>query len=248
MVGSLYKQNQKRAVRIAALAIIYIVAGIAIAVSITAIWGAFHKVGSFAARSQNESRLTLLVFFGVVTVLTIAVPAEFWERSRAQEKDRFLTATDPVVQLENHRELFDSLDMEIKRSNRTQRPFAFLRIQIDGLQRINSERGHLVADKAVCRLAQVLQSHCRELDTVVRHGGNGFALVLPEAGPETVRQVTQRIRGRFAGHRELPSLSISIGAAVFGEDGKSIETLLEAAGRELYDVDGVASPQTSLCA
>jgi diguanylate cyclase (GGDEF)-like protein len=248
MFGSSRTQNQKRPSKIAVSAIVSIVAGAAIALTMTAIWGAVHKIAPFAARSQNGSHLTLLVFLGVATLLTIAVPAEFWERQRASEKQGFLATNDQLSELEDRRELFDSIEMEIKRSNRTHRPFALLRIQIDDLNRINSEYGDVVADKALCRLAQVLQAHCRELDTVVRYGDDEFAIVIPEAGPETVRQVTRRIRERFAGGRELPPLTINIGAARFGEDGKSIDVLLEAADRALYDVKGIASQQTSLCA
>jgi diguanylate cyclase (GGDEF)-like protein len=247
MVGGLDTQNQKRPKKIVVSAIVYIVAGAGIAVSLTAIWGALYGESLFAAGSQNGSHLTLVVFLGAVTVLTIALPVEFWERHRAEETEGFLGAFDPRIELENRRELFDSLEMEIKRSTRTQRPFAFLRIRINDMNRINNEHGHLVADRAQCRLAQVLQAHCRELDTVVRYGGE-FAIVIPEAGPETVRRVTARIRERFAGGRELPLVTISIGAAMFGEDGKSIDTLLQAAEHELYDAKEIVSPQTSKCA
>jgi diguanylate cyclase (GGDEF)-like protein len=248
MVGSIDKQNRKRPVKIVVLAIVYIVAGAAIAISLTSIWSTLQKWGPLAAKSQNGSLLTLLFFLGVVTLLTMAVPAELWERQRAQEKEQFPAENDPLIELENRRELLDSLEMEIKRSNRSQRPFAFLRLQVDGLERINSEHGQRVSDRAICWLAQVLQTSCRELDTVVRYGGDEFAIVIPEAGPETVRQVMRRIRERFAGAPELPPLTVGIGAAMFGEDGRSINSLLEAADRELYDVKRTVNLQAGLCA
>jgi diguanylate cyclase (GGDEF)-like protein len=244
LVGSLHKQNQKRPTKLVVLTIIYV----AIALSITGIWCALHKSTMLVASSQNGSRSTLLVLLGVVTVLTIAAPAGLVERRRAEERELFPLANGPLTEPENRRELFYSLEMEIKRSNRSQRPFAFLRIQIDDLNRINRERGQLVCDKAICQLAHVLQSHCRELDVVVRYGVDEFAIVIPEAGPETVYKVTRRIRERLADDHKLPPFSIRIGAAMFGEDGKSIDTLVEAADRDLYDVKRIAEPETSLCA
>jgi diguanylate cyclase (GGDEF)-like protein len=248
MFGRLDTQNQKRPSKIATSVIVCILAGTTIAVSTTAIWETLHKIASLGARSQNGSHLMLLIFLGVVTVLTIGLPAEFWERQEAKKNERFLLTTDPLADLENRRELFDSLEMEIKRSNRTRRPFAFLLIQIDDLNRVRSQHGDLVAERALCELAEVLQANCRELDTVVRYGSDEFAIVIPEAGPETVRKVTRRIRERFAGGRELPPLVISIGAATFGEDGKTIDTLLEATDRDLYGIKKNAGAEASLCA
>jgi diguanylate cyclase (GGDEF)-like protein len=241
MVGSLHNQNQKRPTKIAVLAAVYV----AIAVSMAATWGALHSLGVI---SQNSSHSMLRVLLGVVTVLTLAAPAGLLERQRADEREPLAAANDPRRESENRRELFDSLDMEIKRSNRSQRPFAFLRIQIDDLNRINIEHGQLIGDKAICRLACVLQSHCRELDTVVRYGRAEFAVVIPEAGPETVSKVTRRIRERLAGDHKLPPLSIRIGAAMFADDAKSIDTLLESADPELYEMKPILDRETSLCA
>jgi diguanylate cyclase (GGDEF)-like protein len=138
--------------------------------------------------------------------------------------------------LGNYRNLFDALNSEIKRSDRTRRPFAFLLMDMDGLKQINDQHGHLAGDRALCRLAQVLQSQCRELDTAARYGGDEFALVIPEAGADAALRVATRIHARLAGDGEFPRISVSIGMAVFPQDGKSIDTLLLAADRDLYDL------------
>lgn len=241
MVGSLDKQGQKRPKKIVVLAIIYI----GIAVWIAAIWGALH---SFAAGSQNNSHLMLLVFFGAITVLTIAAPAGFLERQRMEKQERFPIANHPAPESENRRELLRMLDVEIKRSNRTKRPFALLRIQVDDLNRINNERGHLARERALRLFAEVLQSNCRELDTVVRYGSYEFAVLLAEADPDTLGNVSRRIRQRLASDRKAPFFPIRIGAAVFGTDGKSVDSLLDGADPEFYDMKRFADSEKSLCA
>jgi diguanylate cyclase (GGDEF)-like protein len=85
-------------------------------------------------------------------------------------------------------------------------------------------------------LAQVLQLQCRELDTAARYGGDEFALVIPEAGADAARRVAARIHERLASDGEFPRISVSIGSAVFPKDGRSIDTLLLAADRDLYDL------------
>ena len=86
------------------------------------------------------------------------------------------------------------------------------------------------------RLSEVLRNHCRSLDTAARYGGDEFALILPETGPEAARQVAQRIEARLARDEEKPQLAASIGIAVYPMDGNTVETLLSAADRGLYQV------------
>jgi len=72
------------------------------------------------------------------------------------------------------------------------------------------------------------------MDTAARYGGDEFALVLPEAGAEAARRVGQRICERLAGDGLEPAITVSVGAAVFPEDGRTMEDLLRTADQALY--------------
>ena len=154
---------------------------------------------------------------------------------------------DPLTGLANYRKLVDELDVEIKRYSRTGRSFAILLLDLDGLKTINDTHGHLSGNQALCRLARVLRVHSRDIDTAARHGGDEFALILPEAEREAARQVAQRISDGLADDGEQPTLSVSIGVAVCPENGDKVEILLGAADRDLYEMkrrarSKVASP------
>jgi diguanylate cyclase (GGDEF)-like protein len=200
-----------------------------------AIWGTFHGYGPFVRRTPNESLLLLQAFVGVVAVMTIALAAVVAELQRAEEKARELALSDPLTGLANYRKLIDTLDAEINRFGRTERSFAVLLLDLDGLKRINDRHGHLVGSRALCRLAEVLRVHCRSVDTPARYGGDEFALILPETGKEAALRVAHRISQRLAEDGESPRLSVSIGAAVYPGDGETIEKLLDAADRTLYE-------------
>jgi len=143
-------------------------------------------------------------------------------------------ASDPLTGLANYRCLVDVLDSEIKRSKRTSREFALLLFDMDGLKLINDRHGHFVGSQALCRLADVLSSCCRDIDTSARFGGDEFALVLPETNEKAAELVAQRICENLAKDGKGPSLSVSVGVAVYPQDGKTIEELLCGADSGLY--------------
>ncbi len=179
--------------------------------------------GPFARPSPNESLLLLQTFLGLKVVMTLAFAAEVSERRRQEEHTKLLSVTDPLTGLANYRLLLDRIDLEIKRYGRTGRPFSILLLDLDGLKKINDAYGHVAGSRALCRIADVLRSHCREVDTPARYGGDEFALILPETPLEQAHQVA-----------ETPRISASIGVAEYPDDGQTIEHILGAADEALY--------------
>jgi diguanylate cyclase (GGDEF)-like protein/PAS domain S-box-containing protein len=149
---------------------------------------------------------------------------------------RRLAASDSLTGLANYRHLVDVLDLEIKRSNRTNRQFSLLFFDMDGLKRINDRHGHMVGSQALCRLADVLVSCCRGIDTPARFGGDEFAVVLPETNAEEANLVARRICERIANDGNEPKLSVSAGVAVYPNNGDTIEKLLREADSALYSM------------
>jgi diguanylate cyclase (GGDEF)-like protein len=199
-----------------------------------AIWGTLKGLGPFAIGSKNDSLLLLQVFMGIVSTMTLALAAMSAERKRVEEQVRSLAVTDSLTGLANYRMLVDTLDGEIRRFGRTDRPFAVLLLDMDGLKQINDTYGHLTGSRALCRLADILRVHCRSMDTAARYGGDEFAIVIPEADLEDARRVMQRIQNRVARDSEHPPFTVSIGLAVYPADGGTRDALLVAADNALY--------------
>ena len=99
---------------------------------------------------------------------------------------------------------------------------------------MNDSYGHLVGSKALCRVAGVLRVNSRSIDTAARYGGDEFALILPETGANAAREVAARICDRVERDGELPPISVSVGFAVYGKDGQTLESLVGAADQALY--------------
>jgi diguanylate cyclase (GGDEF)-like protein len=199
-----------------------------------AIWGTLHGFGPFASGTKNESLLLLQAFLGVGAVMTMVLASEVAERRRSERDARILAGVDRLTGLGNYRKLIDTLEMEIKRAERSKRTFVFVLMDLDGLKRINDIYGHPVGNRALCRLANVLQIHCRSIDTPARYGGDEFAVILPECGMEFARAVADRLSERLANDGELPELAVSIGFSVWPHSGRSAEELIRDADRALY--------------
>ncbi len=161
------------------------------------------------------------------------------ERKRAEEQAQLLAVTDPLTGLGNYRRLLDVLHAEIERSRRTQRPFAVLLLDLDGLKKINDRYGHVAGSRALCRVGGVLRLFCRAIDTAARYGGDEFAVILPETTASAAGFVASRIRERIATDSEQPAFSASIGVAVYPQHGETIEALLQTADRGLYEMKPV---------
>jgi len=156
------------------------------------------------------------------------------DQARLFDQVRSMAVSDPLTGLANYRRLVSVLEAELDRSRRTQRPFSIVLLDMDGLKLINDHYGHLTGSRSLVRLGKILRNHSRAIDTPARYGGDEFALVLPEAGPDIATRVVSRIRERLAAESESPALSVSAGVAAYPEDGDTPEKLLGAADRALY--------------
>ncbi len=204
--------------------------------SAIAIRGTVLGFGPFVRDAPNESLLLLQAFMGVVSVMTLILTAAVSERKRVEAQLRHLSVSDALTGLGNYRQLTTVLEAEIQRSQRTERRFAVVFLDVDRLKQINDRHGHVVGSRALCRVAEALHGSCRAVDTAARFGGDEFALVLPEADAAAAERVVQRIGERLAQDSERPRVAASLGVAVYPQDGETVEALLGAADRVLYQM------------
>jgi diguanylate cyclase (GGDEF)-like protein len=202
--------------------------------SLVATWGTVHGFGPFARPSQNTSLLLLQSFMATVSLTIMVLAAESTEHSRAQEHVQRLAGSDPLTGLANYRRIVETIDTEIKRYGRTCKPFSLALFDLDQLKKINDTHGHLVGSRALCRLAEIIHLHSREIDLAARYGGDEFVLILPETNAEAARHVANRISTRLRSDSEMPPLSVSSGVAAYPDDGQTLDELLQTADRDLY--------------
>jgi len=150
-----------------------------------------------------------------------------------------LAITDSLTGLYVRRYFSERAAEEAKRSKRHKFNFAFLLFDIDDFKRANDTYGHLVGDVVLKEIGRIIKESVREIDLACRYGGEEFALVLPETGPESAKVVAERIRKKveaytFKAYDETVRLTISVGAASYPQDSADFAGLIEKADAALY--------------
>ena len=147
---------------------------------------------------------------------------------------------DPLTGAFNRRHFEIIAEKETAQSVRHDRPFAILMIDIDHFKKYNDLHGHSAGDRALFIFADHIRRHTRAADWLFRMGGEEFLLLLREAEPEAAELKAQRLLDGVAkmqidlNGQILPSITASIGMAMFHGQEKSIEQTLSQADQALY--------------
>lgn len=190
-----------------------------------------------AERLLSEIQISLAVFFGAAIIAALAfINYEFSIKERLEEQIRNLALTDPLTGLGNYRRVEKAFEAEANWFRRAGRPCAVLQLDLDGLKKINDTRGHLAGSRALCRLADAIRCECRAVDTAVRYGGDEFVIILPGEKAASALSLASRISDRIMNDKEDPPLSFGHGAAACPDDGETLNELLAAADRALYEM------------
>jgi diguanylate cyclase (GGDEF)-like protein len=146
--------------------------------------------------------------------------------------------TDYLTGLPNARSLFLQLDRELARCKRDNSSLTVMVGDMDGFKQINDRFGHLEGNRVLRLFAQALKDTCREYDYVARMGGDEFVVIAPGLPTDAAAKKAYQLRelAKQAGFEVCAEeiLSLSVGQAVFPDDGKDAEALLAEADRRMY--------------
>jgi diguanylate cyclase (GGDEF)-like protein len=201
-------------------------------------------IGAVIGIDPQPSKTTPSLGAGLVMSLRgiLEPPAIALDNALALQKSEALSVTDDLTLLANSRYLNQVLRRETKRAMRSARPLSMLFLDLDGFKQVNDNHGHLAGSKALVEAGAVIRGCARETDVVARFGGDEFALILPDTGPEGAKAVAMRIRDRIRATKFLTSdglavrLTASIGVATLPDAAQTAEDLLRVADSAMYKV------------
>ncbi len=162
-----------------------------------------------------------------------------------------LAVTDNLTKCYNRQYLAKRLPAELERATRYEDNVALILIDVDKFKSINDTWGHDTGDIVLRRIADICRECVRDVDTVVRYGGDEFVILLPSTDSDGALQVANRICNdvnntpvESDGNTIRTSVSAGVHASLKGiEDGKN---LLNRADRAMYTAKKAGGNQVSL--
>ncbi|MEU1747924.1 diguanylate cyclase [Micromonospora arida] len=203
-------------------------AGAAAALGVLAL---YDRLG--ADEFDDDDLATLRTFAGHAAVAV--------DNVRVHEEAQRLSLTDPLTGLWNYRYLRESIRREVERASRFGRMLSVLALDLDRFKDVNDTYGHAAGDTVLAEFARRVRGEIREVDLAFRQGGEEFVLLLPETDARGAAIVAERLG---AAVRDTPIaveayagpvlVTVSVGIAVYPDNGSTGREVLEAADDALY--------------
>lgn len=163
------------------------------------------------------------------------------EHKQLLEEARAEADRDPLTGLLNHRAFHKRLEEEVEGAHRSGTSLAIAVLDLDNFKFFNDAYGHAVGDEVLRRVAGVLRDACRGGDTLARFGGDEFALLMPDIGPDTTADGVQaRLAAGLGGIRWRPPgagcaipIALSAGVALFPAEAPTRLAVMQIADERL---------------
>lgn len=187
--------------------------------------------GSFDPTAIAGVVATRFALYGI-TALVLGAFAE--AHYAVQTNLRNLATMDPLTKVANISRFYEEMGL----LEQAMSDFSVMVIDVDELKALNDRHGHIVGSSAIQAVANALRRVVRGTDCVARYGGDEFVVILKGADRAGTQIVVNRLQETLS-EEELPSapgvrVNVSVGVALYGEDGTTAEELLRVADEAMY--------------
>lgn len=211
-------------------------AGVLTAVSGFVLWGAVFPTAAllqlFAPAVKVESEVWNIPKYLVAMGMILTLLEDQIERST------YLAYHDELTDLPNRRLLEDRLDQALAQANRTESKVGVFVLDLDHFKEVNDTFGHRVGDIALREVVARLGSRLRASDTLARSGGDEFTVVSQVDNAEGARVLLSALESALSDPilvaDEQVRTGLSIGLALYPDDGSNPDQLYAAADRAMY--------------
>jgi len=194
---------------------------------------------------QWEKENIPLRFIGTQTDITQQKLTERQLRSQLNEIEqlqdelRQQALHDPLTGLFNRRHLTETLDRELSRAQREGKPTSIVIMDIDHFKNINDSYGHLIGDKFLITIANLIKKQVRGSDIACRYGGEEFLLILPGITAQDAFKRAEELRVmcsdiHISQDNKEVRVTMSMGVATFPTHATNTDELLIKADKALY--------------
>lgn len=183
-----------------------------------------------AAESFTEMDMAILSSIGAFTGIAA-------ENAFLHQKVKELAMIDSLTGINNRHYFNEIFNREVERVIRYSQTICILMMDVDGLKAINDNHGHLVGDRVLCAVADILKSSVRESDIVARFGGDEFVILMPLADESKGLELSRRIQELIDQWNEkslIPGVKLGLSVGVHAAGPENVDNILLNADQELY--------------
>ncbi|HSE69805.1 MAG TPA: EAL domain-containing protein [Nocardioidaceae bacterium] len=199
-------------------------------------------------RRGSGDRHRLAVGFAHLLASTVGAARSLEKERRRVEQTYHRATQDGLTLLGNRWLLSQSGNHTLSVLQSQGRTAALLLFDLDDFKRVNDTLGHDAGDQVLAEMGRRLRRGIRDSDLAVRLGGDEFAVLTGELpGTEDAEHLATRLLGELGEPVRVDDVELvvssSVGIAVLGEDGESVDELLRAADRAMYDAKVLGAGQ-----
>ncbi|AMA74196.1 MULTISPECIES: GGDEF domain-containing protein [Aneurinibacillus] len=180
---------------------------------------------------NHSKKMDIFVMF--VTYFSLVI---FWYMGKKYDEYKFFSEKDYLTNSYNRRFLYKIFPKMVKKSRRSQEKINLFLLDVDNFKDINDTKGHKYGDLTLKSICASLVSKKGKGEVVVRWGGDEFVLLIPCTEKIESHKVIKRISNHIhpLSKKWGIDLSVSVGSAVYPDDGKSLDELIQKADQNMY--------------
>jgi diguanylate cyclase (GGDEF)-like protein/PAS domain S-box-containing protein len=171
--------------------------------------------------------------------LLLCICRDTTEQKLKDEKMQELISTDPLTGLLNKREFTYRLNKAIQHAQNASEQLSLILMDIDRFKSINGEHGHLVGDRVLEDVAQLMKETVDEPASIARWGGEEFIILLPNTAPDTAQGTAENLRteleSRSAGGLNNITASFGVTSSQLNDD---LQGVFNRADEAMYEAKG----------
>lgn len=184
---------------------------------------------SLFEKKPQFNEIDLKILCSIVRQASIAI-----ENANYYRHLEFLSTSDPVTDLFNHRYFIKRLDREMHRLKRYKRPLSLLMFDIDNFKAYNDSFGHIEGDKLLKEFGSIFKKELRSVDVICRYAGDEFVAILPETNSRDAQVVGEKIIRAANNIKFKSNISLSVGVAEYSNKTLNRRDLIMKADQALY--------------